>query len=523
MAYSCKLASEAVFIIRGGELRYNTKELLSTVNGSRMLTSLLLSIFLIVSLSSTIILFTYPISDNDSNLTSKAANYLTTNSDEINLTQSWDKECSSVIVTGSAAKDGRPILMKNRDWPDSRPNRPFFVPATIQTYAYVGVNTNSMGINEKGLAVMNTAMPSLNPEPGYGNLVLNQKILERYESVYAVAIALNDTNSPIGPNSRSSFGGIATCVGVIDRFGGGAFFEVSDTKAYVEYIVDGYDTRANHPRIFPVLASGPSGRDQYLLDALDAVYAEKGVISCEDVMQDVSRYVRNKELGSSSFSIVGEACNENTVSAMVALSGDLRYDGKLNVMWGAYGYTPLVSVFVPSIAFAGYVPDSTSDLWSHTADKYESALVGTAELEPSRVREIQQYAFFAEDYSVEEYYRLMSSVPTDLSETDLQSTLSEFITRTDDYAAEVFIEESFHIEVPEPVSFSTSAATTTTNTTSTTTSIITTVTTTSTSSTNNITTGLIVPSPSSSLVVGFGIGGAMSIVMLLAYFKRYRE
>jgi hypothetical protein len=488
-----------------------------------VLTSFLLGVFLIVSLSSNIMPITHSISDNDPNLTNSAANYLTTISDEINLTQSWDKECSSVIVTGSAAKDGRPILMKNRDWPDSRPNRPFFVAATPQTFAYVGINTNAMGINEKGLAVMNTAMPSLNPEPGYGNLVLNQKILERYESVYAVAMALNDTYSPIGPTSRSSFGGIATCIGVIDRFGGGAFFEVSDTKAYVQYIVDGYDTRANHPRIFPVLASGPSGRDQYLLDALDTVYTEKGVISCEDVIQDVSRYVRDKELGSSSFSIVGEACNENTVSAMVALSGDLRYDGKLNVMWGAYGYTPLVSVFVPSMAFAGDVPDSVSDLWSHTADKYESALVDDEELEPSRVREIQQYAFFAEDYSIEEYYRLMSSAPTDLSESELQSTLSEFIARTDDYAAEVFIEESFHIEVPEPVSFSTSTTTTTTHTTSTTSSIITTTTTTSTSSTSNITTGLVVPSLSSSLGVGFGIGGAMSIVMILVYFKRYRE
>jgi hypothetical protein len=492
------------------------------MKSSRVLASLLLGLFLIVSLSSSIIPFTYSTSSIDLNLTDRTGNYLTTKSDEINLTQSWDKECSSVIVTGSAAKDGRPILLKNRDWPDSRPNKPFFIPATSNTYAYVGINTNCMGINEKGLAVMNTAMPSLNPEPGYGNLVLNQKILEKYESVYAVAIALNDTNSPIGPNSRSSFGGVATCVGVIDRFGGGAFFEVSDTKAYVQYIVDGYDTRANHPRIFPVLASGPSGRDQYLLDALDTVYAEKGVISCEDVMQDVSRYVRNKELGSSSFSIVGEACNEKTVSAMVALSGDLRYDGKLNVMWGAYGYTPLVSVFVPSMVFAGPVPDSTSDLWSHTADKYESALVGTAELDPSRVREIQQYAFFAEDYSIEEYYRLMSSAPTGLSDSELQLTLSEFITRTDDYAADVFIEESFHVEVPEPVSFSTST-TTSTSTASTTASTITTTTTTSPSSTSNITTGQVVPSLYSSLPVGFGIGGSVSIVMILVFLKRNRE
>jgi len=202
---------------------------------------------------------------------------ISTSDDIIDNTTLWEDECSSVIVTGSAAKDGRAILMKNRDWPNDIKNRPYYIPATSSTYAFVGVQATAMGINEKGLAVMNTLMPALEDEPGYGNLILNQKILEGYESVQAVAAALQDTSSDIGPVQRSSFGGIATCVGVVDRFGAGAFFEISNTEAYVQYIVDGYDTRANHPRIFPGLASGPSGRDQYLLDALDDIYAENGI------------------------------------------------------------------------------------------------------------------------------------------------------------------------------------------------------------------------------------------------------
>jgi len=445
--------------------------------------------------------------------------------DIIDNTTLWEDECSSVIVTGSASKDGRAILMKNRDWPDDPKNRPYYIPATSSTYAFVGVQATAMGINEKGLAVMNTAMPALETEPGYGNLLLNQKILEGYDSVEAVAVGLQDTSSDIGPLQRSSLGGIATCVGIVDRFGAGAFFEISNTEAYVQYIVDGYDTRANHPRIFPGLASGPSGRDQYLLDALDAIYAENGIISWEDVMQGASRYVRNKELGSSCFSIDGEACNPNTVSAMVAVSGDARYDGKLNIMWGAYGYTPLVSVFVPSIAFAGAVPDSTRNLWSYTDEKYESAQVlsGTISLDPNRVREVQKYSFFAEEYTINEYEKLMSSVPIGLTDSQIQTTLTEFIARTDDYAAEVFIKESFNVEVPTSVSFPIPTISTTTSTST----IITTppassITTTSITSTF---TGEPIASSTenghpSSLITGLSIGGAISIIMVLVFLKR---
>ena len=497
------------------------------MNGSRRIVLVILGAFLIVSISFN---FTFPVQLNpveDTSWVNDAIQSVSTSDDIINNTILWEEECSSVIVTGSAAKDGRAILMKNRDWADSRKNRPVYIPATSGTYAFVGIMTNAMGINEKGLAVMNTAMPALETEPGYGNLLLNQKILEGYESVESVATALQDTSSDIGPVNRASLGGIATCVGVVDRFGEGAFFEISNTEAYVQYIVDGYDTRANHPRIFPGLASGPSGRDQYLLDALDAIYVENGIISWEDVMQGASRYVRNKELGSACFSIDYEVCNPNTVSAMVAVSGDARYDGKLNIMWGAYGYTPLVSVFVPSMAFAGVPPDSTSDIWSYTADKYESAQVvsETVSLDPNRVRQVQEYAFFAEEYTIGEYDRLMSSVPTGLSDFQIQTTLNEFIARIDDYSAEVFGEESFTIEVPESISFPTPTISTTTSTsTIVTTTTTTSVTDTSTSITSTFTTKPTTSSlennPDSSLFVGLSIGGALSIIAVLIFLKR---
>jgi len=432
-----------------------------------------------------------------------------TNRDRPNLQET---ECSSVIVTGSAAKNGRAILMKNRDYILDRANRPYYVAATTKTFAYVTINYHTMGINEKGLAVMNTAMPILEPMAGEGNLELNRLILENYESVDEVAMNLNDTYSGIGPNFRCNLGTIATCVGIIDRFGEGAFFEISNTEAYVQYIVNGYDTRANHPRIFPGVASGPSGRDQYLLDALDQVYAENGVISWEDVMQNISRYVHNQELGSTTFTIDGEVCNPNTVAAMVAVSGDSRYDGKLNCMWAACGLIPLTGVYVPSMAYAGEVPDSVTNLHSYCLDKYQSAQVQSNpfELYPSRVREIQSYAFFAEDFTIDEYDKLMSSVPEGLSDFQIESCLSEFIERMDDFAANVFIGETTEIEVP----LSTSFPDPTTSVTSTSSSISTTSTSSSDSTTSNLTSG-----QSTSVMTAIGMVVGFTVVVVIALVK----
>jgi len=402
------------------------------VKGPSAFTFAILAVLLIIPISFHHSSTLKPTSDDDMSWIRDALETLSL-SDAIDNTTLWEDECSSVIVTGSAAKDGRAILMKNRDYILDPWNHPIYTPASTSHFAYVGVNTNTMGINEKGLAVMNTAMPELEPEPGLGNLNLNQKILEKYESVVDVARALNDSRSVIGPYYRYLMGTIATCVGIIDRFGVGAFFEISNTEAYVQYIVDGYDTRANHPRIFDGLASGPSGRDRYLLDTLDAVYAKNGIISWEDIMQNASRYVRNKELSSSSFSIDGEVCNTATVAAMVAVSGDARYDGKLNAMWGAYGLTPLVGVFIPSMVAAGETPASVSFPAPTTPTSTTTTTTDTS-----------------------------TTVPTSITDTTSVATSTE--TTTSSISTEI----------------------------------------------------------NTSLIVGFSVGGAISILMILVFLKKYQ-
>lgn len=350
------------------------------------------------------------------------------------------EECVSVIVAGSAAKDGRAILMKNRDTSDET-NRPIYYPSDGDgTYAYVMVNSYWMGINERGLAVMNTAVGALRfGGAGMDNGALNAWIVKHCETVDEVCFELNNTEGAIGPGKR--LGG--TCVGVVDRFGNGAFIEISGVGAYARFIVDGYDSQANHPRCYPEYASGPRGRDAYALEILDEIHLQKGVISWEDVAQNVSRYVRHKELGSLCFSINGEMCNDMTQAAMVAVSGDPRYDGKMNCMWGEYGNPPMVGLFVPSIAHSEEPPSILNHFWDEVWKKrsYAHGSYGSY-YDPTKVREIQSYTFFAEDYTFARYDELMETVPDELSDDAMKTHLQEYVKDSVQVATMIYIEEA---------------------------------------------------------------------------------
>lgn len=349
------------------------------------------------------------------------------------------EECTSVIITGTAAKDGRAILMKNRDTGETM-NQPIYYPGGGGHFAFIMVNWGWMGINERGLAVMNTAVGALAfGGGGLDNGELNRWIIQHCETVEEVCFELNNTSGEIGPGKR--FGG--TCVGVVDRFGNGAFIEISGVGAYARFIVDGYDSQANHPRHYPGYASGPSGRDQYALDIMGEIYAEKGFISWEDVAQNVSRYVRNKEQGSSCFSISGEMCRDITQAAMVAVSGDVRYDGRLNCMWGEYGNPPMVGLFVPSMAYAGEPPSVLDGFWDEVWEKrsYAHGSCGSY-YDPVKVREIQSYTFFAEDYIFAKYDELLENIPDGLSDEMLKTSLQGYVADSVQAATTIYIEEA---------------------------------------------------------------------------------
>jgi hypothetical protein len=181
---------------------------------------------------------------------------------------------------------------------------------------------------------------------------------------------------------------------------------------------------------------------------------EKGEISGIDLAQKVSRYVRDKEINSTRFTIWGEVCNDNTVAAMVAISGDERYGGKLNIMWGEYGTVPLVGVFLPAMACSGKPPGILRDIFNETLEKKEYAKTSIENLYSAyRVKEIQQYAFAAENFSFNEYANLLANIPDSLNETEILITLHDFVEHLTSIIADMYINESSSLpEYAEPFS-----------------------------------------------------------------------
>lgn len=165
------------------------------------------------------------------------------------LTAQKTTACTSVIVSGKATKDGRPIIFKNRDT-GTLENRMLVLQG--QRFRFVGlVNTADTlpenvwgGHNEAGFAIINTAAFNLNGDEGDtdGDGILIRKALGLCASVEDFQTLLDTIAKPMQVNSN---------FGVLDAHGCCAYFETGHYK-YVKFDVndptvapDGYLMRTN--------------------------------------------------------------------------------------------------------------------------------------------------------------------------------------------------------------------------------------------------------------------------------------
>lgn len=157
--------------------------------------------------------------------------------------------CTSVIVSGKATKDGRPLIFKNRDT-GTLENRMVVVQG--ERFRYVGlVNTADTllenvwgGHNEAGFGIINTAAYNLNGDEGDtdGDGILIRKALSLCATVEDFETLLDTITKPMNVNSN---------FGVLDAHGCCAYFETGHFK-YVKFDVndpavapDGYLMRTN--------------------------------------------------------------------------------------------------------------------------------------------------------------------------------------------------------------------------------------------------------------------------------------
>lgn len=147
--------------------------------------------------------------------------------------------CTSMIVSASATADGRPLLWKNRDT-GAKNNYLYRVEADAdadRSYGYVGLFNGAdslvleeawMGMNDAGFAIMNTVaynLPANDPAWADREGIVMALALSKCATVDDFATLLDTLPKPMG---------VQTDFGVIDAYGGGAYFETDD-NGYKRY------------------------------------------------------------------------------------------------------------------------------------------------------------------------------------------------------------------------------------------------------------------------------------------------
>ena len=168
------------------------------------------------------------------------------------------EECTIGVASGAATPDGRPMVWKTRDNSTAPNNKIKYV--TSYTYDYVCVGTaNStnvpwMGVNEKGLAIVNSMIYDLPGGSGPGNGVTMAYALAYCSTIEEFQAHLDSTNVT-GRSTTSNFALIdATGAAAIFETGGNTYnkFDALDTPT-------GYIIRTN----FSLTGGGNEGIQRF--------------------------------------------------------------------------------------------------------------------------------------------------------------------------------------------------------------------------------------------------------------------
>ena len=277
--------------------------------------------------------------------------------------------CTTAIFSGKVTKDGRPIIWKNRD-SGFMQNRVVYVSAcdTIK-YSFIYISNSAAtdeawsGLNSTGFSIMNSVSYNIRKVgDNTPDSSMDQEGFVMYKALSSCA-TLGQFEDLL--DSMQTPWGIEANFGVIDAFGGAAYYEVNN-YGWVKYDVndpetapDGYIIRSNYS------FSGREGEGQGYVRYDNALHnitsqLERGEkIDVRFVMDGLSRsfyqshYGYNPlEKGYNNYVDKDFIPRRSTCSVSIVQGVMPNEDPSLAVIWCALGYPP-VSQIVPLMVCAG--------------------------------------------------------------------------------------------------------------------------------------------------------------------------
>lgn len=354
------------------------------------------------------------------------------------------EECAGMIATGSVCKDGRSIILKNRHFSEDN-QKPRFFQGTKYSYFGVG-STNSMcrmGQNEKGLAIANFDV---------GGILNNWD----FTSDGSSGSEDNDLHGPLGNYSTVSQAAFWIALHgfhpgqniiISSELGVGAIVAVdSSSHSKITWVNNSYAGIAN--AFYSDGAHDFDGNDvrvQVILDDIvnNGTSSEgNNKINWQDVAQRIAKDTNDKEDGAGIFSYASEISRGSSHTAMVAVAGESDLDGSLFMSWLNFAPTTQVGIFLP--IYAGSL-NSPSDIpvnfssdnfgngiypYGKVKHDYASESCPVDSYQCQRVREIQKYANYNENFTFNEYDDLMDSIISIGDSDKARTKLAEYVDYT---------------------------------------------------------------------------------------------
>ena len=246
--------------------------------------------------------------------------------------------CTSVIISGNARADGRPVMLKHRDTGELNNRMQWF---KGQKYDFIGlVNSSSKGgeiwsgHNSAGLCIMNTATYDLKDDDIPAEEMDKEGIL--MFMALGECADIRDFENML--SSLPKPWNVETNIGIIDAYGGAAYFEINN-HSYRKYDVsqepEGYMVVTNFTR--SGRAADRKGVDRFEKASVILKGMDIPVTGHYELFNGISRSGKPIMRESTSASIVFEG----------VLPGE---DPGLTVAWTILG-CPTCSIYVPLKVF----------------------------------------------------------------------------------------------------------------------------------------------------------------------------
>lgn len=285
------------------------------------------------------------------------------------LSYSIALSCDVLVISSDAAKNGRPIIWKNRDDPAGfftgvrrfKANNP-----EIGSYICIeeklypdAISICSAGVNEAGFAIANTSAytGSALKELINVDVPILEKALSNCKTVECFENLLIETH-----NYPKKFYTTSSNFVVIDAFGGALHYEAyADLRKPVDFIkhdanIVHFSNKANHIDLHEIYDSTSEARSHRATDLL-TYYFNQNELTPKTVMQEISKDVCDNDTSQDLTNFNTRYCISRAYTRLgVVIEGVAPgEDPNLSTMWVNLG-EPSVGVFVPLYPAAHFLP-----------------------------------------------------------------------------------------------------------------------------------------------------------------------